>query len=158
MNSRTDTLIEPKEYDILNAISEDSTITQSSLASRLGMAVGSVNWYIKRLINRGYIKVSHLNRTRLRYDLTPEGMVIFSERTIQYAKDSLKTYKSFREKAKNLVSQLNADGITKVSLQGDDEVMDILRLTCIEKGIMICNQPCEVIVKTNGHHYEIISQ
>jgi DNA-binding MarR family transcriptional regulator len=150
-------LIKPKEYDILNAISQDSTITQLGLASRLGMAVGSVNWYLKRLINRGFVKVSQLDRTRLKYDLTPEGMSVFSERATQYVKDSLKTYKLFRKNAKNLVSHLKADGITEVYLHGDDEIMDIFRLTCLETGIVICGQPCEVMVKTNGQKYEIIS-
>ncbi|MFN2234231.1 MAG: winged helix-turn-helix transcriptional regulator, partial [Anaerolineales bacterium] len=61
-------------------------MTQASLAKRLGIAVGSVNWYIKRLVRRGWVKVSHLDRTRLQYDLTAEGMSVFTERAMQYAK------------------------------------------------------------------------
>jgi predicted transcriptional regulator len=47
-------------------------VTQAGLSDRLGIAVGSVNWYIKRLVQRGWVKVSHLDRTRLNYDLTSE--------------------------------------------------------------------------------------
>ena len=68
-------------------------VTQANLSKRLGIAVGSVNWYIKRLIKRGDVKVSHLDRTRLKYDLTPEGMSVSTERALLYAKDSLKIYK-----------------------------------------------------------------
>ncbi len=84
------TEIKQQEYELLSEIAQDSMITQANLSKRLGIAVGSVNWYIKRLIKRGYLKVSHLDRTRLKYDLTPEGMSVFSERAMQYAKDSLK--------------------------------------------------------------------
>ena len=64
------------EYGLLDAIAQDALVTQASLSSHLGMAVGSVNWYIKRLINCAYIKVSRLDRTRLKYQLTPESLSI----------------------------------------------------------------------------------
>ena len=147
--------IKQQEYELLNEISRDSFVTQASLAQRLGIAVGSVNWYIKRLIKRGYVKVSHLDRTRLRYDLTPEGMTVFTQRALQYARDSLKIYKEFRSKAKVLVSELKQKEISRVSLKGNDELMDILRLTCIEAGIMICETPCDVVLKSKGQDYQI---
>ena len=156
MNALADIPIKAKEYDLLEEISKDSMITQSGLSSRLGMAVGSVNWYIKRLVNRGYVKVSHLDRTRLKYDLTPEGMKVFSQRASQYAKDSLSVYKSFRQKAKDIVGELKARGISEVYLDGDDEVMDILRLTCIEGGISVCDIPCGTVLKAVGKKYQYV--
>ena len=150
--------IKQQEYDLLNEIAQDSLVTLASLAHRLGIAVGSVNWYIKRLIKRGYVKVSHLDRTRLQYDLTPEGMSVFTERAVQYARDSLATYKSYREHAKQVVSSLKADGVTRVYLEGDTEVMDILRLTCLEAGLSICETPDEVILKPSGGEYQIVME
>lgn len=155
MNAQANTPIKAKEYDLLEAISEDSLVTQSSLSARLDMAVGSVNWYIKRLVSRGYVKVSHLDRTRLKYDLTPEGMRVFTQRASQYAKDSLTVYKSFRQKAKEIVKELQARGISEVSLDGDDEVMDILRLTCIEAGVSLAALPGKVVLKYTDQEYRI---
>jgi len=103
-------MIKQQEYELLNEIAQDSMVTQANMAKRLGIAVGSVNWYIKRLIKRGYVKVSHLDRTRLEYDLTPEGMSVFTERAMQYAKDSLKIYSSFRQNAKAVVAELQEKG------------------------------------------------
>ena len=154
LNLMTD--IKPHEYELLNEISQDSFVTQASLAQRLGIAVGSVNWYIKRLVKRGYVKVSHLDRTRLQYDLTPEGMSVFTERALQYARDSLMVYKSFRGKAKLLVSELKQKDVNRVFLKGNDELMDILRLTCIEADIAISEVPCDVILKSSGQNYKAI--
>ncbi|MBC8506116.1 MAG: winged helix-turn-helix transcriptional regulator [Chloroflexi bacterium] len=155
MNAQADTPIKPKEYEVLDAISQDSMITQSGLASHLGIAVGSVNWYIKRLVSRGYVKVSRMDRTRLQYNLTPEGMTVFTERAMQYAKDSLKIYKSFRQKAQSIVSQLKADGITEVNLVGDDEIMDILQLTCVEAGLLVSDKKCEVTISSDAQKYDV---
>lgn len=151
------TEIKQHEYTLLNEIAQDPLVTQASLSNRLDIAVGSVNWYIKRLINRGWIKVSHLDRTRLKYDLTPDGMMVFTQRALLYARDSLKVYSSFRQKAKSLVDELVKQGIRQVYLDGNDEVFDILRLTCIEAGIRLLESPNGVIVKVDGQEYRMIS-
>jgi len=149
--------IKQHEYALLNEIAQDSMVTQASLSDRLGIAVGSVNWYIKRLVHRGLVKVSHLDRTRLKYDLTPEGMAVFTQRALYYARDSLKIYSDFRKKAKLLVKELEQQGIKQAYIDGDDEIVDILRLTCIEAGIRLLETPNGVMIKVDGQDYRLIS-
>jgi len=156
LNAQPMTEIKQHEYSLLNEIAQDSLVTQSNLSDRLGIAVGSVNWYIKRLIHRGWIKVSHLDRTRLKYDLTPEGLAVFTQRAVLYARDSLKVYGNLRQKAKVLVAGLHEQGVQQVYLNGDDEAMDILRLTCIEAGIQISDIPGECILEAVGQGYQAL--
>ncbi len=126
-----------REYKLLEAISEDENVTQAGLAQGLGIAVGSVNWYIKRLIGRGYLKATRMDRTRLRYNLTPEGMRVFTRNATQYMKDSLLVYRDLRGQAQQVVADLQQRGIEQIHVLGEDEIADILRLTCIEAGIQI---------------------
>jgi len=157
MNAQIMTKIKQHEYTLLNEIAQDSMITQSNLSDRLGIAVGSVNWYIKRLIHRGWVKVSHLDRTRLKYDLTPEGLAVFTQRSLSYARDSLKIYGNYREKAKLLVYELKQKGVEDVYIDGNDEIMDILRLTCIEAGLGISDAPNGVVLKVDEQGYRTTS-
>lgn len=152
------TKIKPHEYALLDEIAQDSLVTQASLSKRLGIAVGSVNWYIKRLITRGWVKVSHLDRTRLQYDLTPEGMKVFTQRAMSYARDSLKIYGDLRNKAKLLVEELKQKGAQSVYLNGDDQMMDILRLTCIEAGLKINDLPENYVLESNGREYLVLQK
>ncbi|HLO14981.1 MAG TPA: winged helix-turn-helix transcriptional regulator [Anaerolineales bacterium] len=146
--------IKQHEYDLLNEIGQNPMVTQANLSNRLGIAVGSVNWYIKRLIHRGWVKVSHLDRTRLKYDLTKEGMAVFTQRALLYARDSLKVYNDFRRKAKALVTELQQKSVKQVYLEGeDDEIVDILRLTCIEAGIHLSETPNGAVLKVDGQDY-----
>ncbi|HMB25780.1 MAG TPA: winged helix-turn-helix transcriptional regulator [Anaerolineales bacterium] len=149
--------IKQHEYDLLNEIGQDPMVTQANLSKRLGIAVGSVNWYVKRLIYRGWVKVSHLDRTRLKYDLTSEGMAVFTQRALSYARDSLKVYSNFRNQAKTLVAELQQKGVRQVYLKGrrEDEALDILRLTCIEAGIRPSETPCEVTLWVEGQDYRV---
>jgi len=146
--------IKPHEYKLLNEIAQDSLVTQAGLSARLGIAVGSVNWYIKRLIERGWIKVKHLDRTRLQYDLTSEGMQVFTQRAVLYAQDSLRVYREFRNKAMEIVDKLKQDGVTEVYLLPTDEMMDIMRLTCIENGIALRSSPGGVFLRSAGQAFE----
>ena len=145
------------EYELLNEIANDSLVTQANLSVRLGIAVGTVNWHIKRLVHRGWVKVSHLDRTRLKYDLTPEGMAVFTQRALFYARDSLKIYSDFRKKAKSIVKELEQRGIRQVYLKGNDELVDILRLTCIEAGIHLLDSPDKIILTVEGQGYRIVT-
>jgi DNA-binding MarR family transcriptional regulator len=145
--------VKDREYQLLDAISKDSTVTQASLASSLEMAVGSVNWYIKRLINRGYLKASRMDRTRLKYNLTPEGMTALTHRATQYALSSLQVYRDLRDSSKTIITRLQRNGISKVFLQGNNEFMDIFKLSCIEAGIKFDEAATGWVVKNAGANY-----
>jgi DNA-binding MarR family transcriptional regulator len=143
------------EYTLLDEIARDPMVTQAGLSTQLGIAVGSVNWYIKRLVQRGWVKVSHLDRTRLKYDLTSEGMQVFTQRALLYARDSLKVYRDLRDRAKETAEQLKRRGVTEVYLPGDDEIADIMRLTCIETGLAIRSSPGAIVIRVAGSGFEV---
>ena len=145
-----------REYHLLEAISQDSTVTQAGLAARLGIAVGSVNWYIKRLINRGYIKVTRMDRTRLKYNLTTEGMAALTKRASQYIKDSLVVYRDLRQAAKRTIDELSSLNVSHIFLEGDDELMDIMRLTCIEAGIRLDEEPQTWVIVHDDRGYKVL--
>ena len=44
------------DLTILDHIEKEPDTTQASLAERLGVAVGTINWHLKRLIEKGYVK------------------------------------------------------------------------------------------------------
>ncbi|HRN50761.1 MAG TPA: winged helix-turn-helix transcriptional regulator [Anaerolineales bacterium] len=145
-----------REYRLLEAIAEDETITQAGLATSLGMAIGSVNWYLKRLISRGYIKATRMDRTRLRYNLTGEGMRAFQRNATQYVKDSLKVYHLLRQEAKDLIERLQARGIESLYIDGADPELDIFRLSCLETGNpKLDEQPGTYIIRMRNGAYSL---
>ena len=60
-----------RQLRILEALERNPETTQASLAAQLSVAVGSVNWYLKRLVRKGYVKVTRMERRRLKYCVTP---------------------------------------------------------------------------------------
>ena len=129
----------PGNYDlqILNHIEENPDTTQADLATQLGVAVGSVNWYIKRLINKGYIKVAQMERRRLRYLLTPKGVAEKARLTKEFMQMSLYWYRVTREVSKKFLDEIKQTGYNTVCIQGDGDLAEIVYLTCLEAHVKV---------------------
>lgn len=125
------------DLQILSHIDENPETTQADLATQLGVAVGSVNWYIKRLVNKGYIKVTKMQRRRLKYLLTPKGITEKSRLTKEFMQMSLHWYRLARQDTKQLLAQVEAAGYNAVCIQGDGDLAEIIYLSCLEAGMPV---------------------
>lgn len=130
-----------REMSLLEQIEHDPDVTQASLATHLGVAVGTVNWHIKRFIAKGYVKVKRLERRKLRYIITPEGIAFRARLTINYIEQSMLLYRRTRQHVRELLVEARQAGFDRVRLQGEGDIADICRLTCLEQNITIADSP-----------------
>ena len=145
------------EYQLLDAIADNPTVTQAGLASQLGVAVGSINWYIKRMVAKGYVKATRMHRTRLKYHLTSDGVTVLARRTAEYMERSLVVYRKLRRAAMETAVDIQRKGIECVLLQGDSDATDILRLTLLEHGVVSTSESADWLVRCVGHDYYLES-
>ena len=129
----------PENYDlqILSHIDENPETTQADLATQLGVAVGSVNWYVKRLTNKGYIKVTRMQRRRLKFLLTPQGVSEKARLTREFMKASLRWYRLTREDSTHLIQEARAKGYDTVCIRGDGDLAEISYLTWLEQRMAV---------------------
>jgi DNA-binding MarR family transcriptional regulator len=125
------------ELNLLEQIEDDPDVTQATLAAQLGVAVGTVNWYLKRLIAKGYVKVKRAQRRKLRYIITPEGIAFRARLTINYIETSMRLYRRTRQHVRELLGEVKQAGYTRVHIAGEGDIADICRLTCLEQGISV---------------------
>jgi len=128
---------EHRELALLEQISVDPDATQATLASQLGVAVGTINWHLKRLIDKGYVKVRRAERRKLKYIITPEGLALRAKLAIDYIQTSMSLYRLVRERSLKAIQQLRKSGNHQVRILGVGEVAEICRLTCLEQNIQI---------------------
>jgi DNA-binding MarR family transcriptional regulator len=126
-----------RDLIILEQIEQDPDTTQAALASGLEVAVGTVNWHLKRLIEKGYVKVSRVERRKLKYIITPEGIAMRTRLTLDYIQNSFNLYRLVRERVINTLNENKKAGYHKVRIEGSGDVAEICRLTCLEQGVAI---------------------
>lgn len=148
-------MIEPesdpaREISLLEQIEHDPDVTQATLAVQLGVAVGTVNWHLKRLIAKGYVKVKRAQRRKLRYIITPEGIAFRARLTIHYIDQSMRLYRRTRQHVRELLVEISQAGFEQVRIDGEGDLADICRLTCLEQGITIVETPNVPVLEVNG--------
>ena len=144
------------ELRILEEIERNPETTQANLAAQLGVAVGSVNWYVKRLITKGYVKVTHLERRKLHYFLTPSGLALKVRLTRNYMDVSLRVYRELRQAAQQALAKVRRAGYTAVCVEGHDEAAEIFRLTCLEQNIKTEKKPMRApLVRAEGPSFVV---
>ena len=128
---------ESRELTLLEQVEHDPDVNQSTLASQLGVAVGTVNWHLKRLIAKGYVKVQRAERKKLRYIITPEGIALRARLTLDYIERSFDLYRKTRRRIIEHLDVVKAAGFNRVRVIGDGDVAEICKLSCLEQGVTV---------------------
>lgn len=144
-----------RELDLLTRIEENPDISQANLASELGVAVGTVNWYLKRLVTKGYVKVKRAQRKKLRYIITPEGIALRARLTVDYIQSSFELYRHTRQKTLNAIQQLRENGYEQIRIEGDGDIAEVCRLTCLENSLPVTDDPTAPCIVIDGMHLSL---
>jgi DNA-binding MarR family transcriptional regulator len=105
-----------RDLVLLSELERDGNVTQRTLATKLGVALGLTNLYIKRLARKGFIKITTIPPHRIKYILTPQGFAEKSRLTYQYMQYSLSYYRDIRDRLRKTLAA--AVGMPVVALFG----------------------------------------
>ncbi len=122
---------------LLNAVHEDATASQRSLASELGIALGLTNAYLKRCVRKGWIKISQVPANRYAYYLTPNGFAEKSRLTGRYLRRSFDFYRQARSQCDALLTECGQRRFRRVALYGSGELAEIALLCSLQHKIEI---------------------
>jgi predicted transcriptional regulator len=109
---------------LLDAV-ERGNVTQRRLSRELGIAVGLVNAYIKRCINKGLIKVQQIPPRRYGYYLTPRGFIEKSQLVASYFVHSFDFFRRARASCETTLSNAAKAGHKRIGLVGASELAEI---------------------------------
>ena len=126
-----------RQLTILTEIAEGRPITQRAIADKMGVALGLVNLYLKRLVRKGYIKVSTIPSNRIKYLLTPKGVAEKARLTYEYMGYSLQLYRKTRSTIREGLEPLLDRGVRRIAIYGTSEAAELTFLTLRELGLEV---------------------
>ena len=95
--------------DLLRKLEVNPEYTQRELSQEMGVSLGKINYCMKKLIEKGWVKLSSFsnnpNKVNYIYLLTPQGIEQKGRLTISFLKTKLQEY----EILKNEISKLKQD-------------------------------------------------
>lgn len=100
---------------LLRVISENPQMTQRALSSSMGVSLGKVNFLVKAMIEKGFIKVGNFKNSRNKiaylYCLTPKGIEEKSRITYHFLKRKLAEYEKLEAEIRQLREEVKEENI-----------------------------------------------
>jgi DNA-binding Lrp family transcriptional regulator len=137
-----------RDLKLLEAVEQNSRVTQRSLASKLGIALGLTNIYLRRLVRKGYIKCVNVRSNRITYLITPRGITEKARLTYEFMDYSLHLYSEVRQHLR-VVLQECAAADRRVAIYGRGEAAELAYLSLREFGL----EPVAIFDEDNGHEF-----
>ena len=106
------------DYNILKTIEGDSSVTQRALSSQMQINVASVNFALKRLIKKGFIRMVGINPRRIKYFVTPEGVREKTQLAYRFFGRNLHFYKEVRCDIEARIAKATNGKETEIAIYG----------------------------------------
>lgn len=95
---------------VLRHLEDNPDITQRELAAALGISLGKVNYCLKALIEKGWIKANNFknsnNKSAYAYLLTPKGMDSKAQITVRFLKRKVDEYEALKQEIEQLQQEV----------------------------------------------------
>ena len=92
--------------DLLRKLESNPRFTQRELAKEMGVSLGKVNYCMKKLTEKGLIKLTNFthnpNKIGYAYLLTPSGIEEKSRLTFSFLKRKIKEYETLKDEISKL--------------------------------------------------------
>ena len=98
------------EYRLIAVLEKTPALSQRDLASTLGFSLGKVNYCLKALVDKGWIKATRFlqnpHKSEYAYLLTPQGIGSKAVLTAQFLERKMAQYEQLRGEIETLQAQM----------------------------------------------------
>ena len=114
-------------YKLMRLLEANPGMSQREAARTLGVSLGKVNYCLRALMQRGWIKATNFknsqNKSAYMYLLTPRGVEQKANLTVQFLKRKMLEYETLRVEIEQM--RLEADAAAGAQGYGEDEKSSI---------------------------------
>ena len=117
MTSRQSRLQVDTYFRVMSILLENPKLTQRELASKLGLSLGGLNYCLRALIDKGFVKMENFkkaeNKLKFVYLITPKGIKEKSKLTYRFLERKLQEYEVLKteiDELKGLMQNLDCEG------------------------------------------------
>jgi EPS-associated MarR family transcriptional regulator len=109
MDSRQARLQEDTYYRVMRILQNNPDLTQRELARQLGISVGGLNYCLKALMEKGWVKMNNFAHSKNKfgyvYVLTPHGMAQKAALTHRFLQRKMQEYEALRAEIEALKAE-----------------------------------------------------
>lgn len=111
MTSRQSKLQEDTYFRVMRLLQDNPDLTQRELADKLGVSVGGLNYCLKALMEKGWVKMQNFSQSKNKfgyvYILTPKGIAQKAALTGHFLKRKVEEYEALKAEIEALKTDMN---------------------------------------------------
>ena len=110
MTSRRSQLQEDTYFRVLRMLQDNPDMTQREIAEKLGISTSGLNYCLKALIDKGWVKVQNFSQSKNKfgyiYVLTPQGVAEKALLAGRFLKRKITEYNELQTEIEALISKM----------------------------------------------------
>jgi EPS-associated MarR family transcriptional regulator len=114
MTSRQAQIQEDTYFRVMRILQENPDLTQRELAQKLGVSVGGLNYCLKALMDKGWVKMQNFqnskNKFKYVYMLTPQGIAERVALTSRFLDRKMQEYEALKAEIESLHQDVQQAG------------------------------------------------
>ena len=114
MTSRQAQIQEDTYFRVMRILQENPDLTQRELAEKLGVSVGGLNYCLKALMEKGWVKMQNFqnikNKFKYVYLLTPQGIAERVALTSRFLDRKMQEYEALKAEIESLRQDVQSAG------------------------------------------------
>ena len=122
MPTRRSQLQEDTHFRVLRLLQENPDLTQREIAARLGLSASGMNYCLRALIDKGWVKVQNFSQSKNKfgyiYVLTPLGIARKLNLTAGFLNRKIKEYEALKAEI---------EGLRGETMEGASVLTDVVR-------------------------------
>jgi EPS-associated MarR family transcriptional regulator len=107
-------LSDEMRFKLMRLLQANPRLSQRDVARELDISLGRVNYCLKALVDRGWIKASRFRNSRNKaaymYLLTPRGIEAKAGLTVRFLKDKMREYENLRAEIEEVRREAGESG------------------------------------------------
>jgi DNA-binding MarR family transcriptional regulator len=116
---------EMRELELLQELEKNPIISQRELSHKFGIALGVTNACLKRMVRRGWIRITGFNHHKIGYYLTPKGVAEKAKLTLHMVSWTVQHYSALKDIIGEKLLEMQDMGVERIVFYGVSDEMEV---------------------------------
>jgi len=121
-----------REFELINIIGKRLGSNQRDLSQQLNLSLGQTNMLIRRLVAKGFIRISQLDKRKVQYMLTPKGMSENMRKAVKYTLNTINSFGLIKNNLKTILNEHYARGHRAFFVYSEPDLTALVEQTFLE--------------------------
>lgn len=117
-----------REFELINIIGKRIGSNQRDLSQQMNLSLGQTNMLIRRLVSKGLIRISQLNKRKVQYLLTPQGIAEKMRKSVHYTLHTINAIGLIKARVAAILRNLYGQGHRRFYFYGEHDLRVLVEM------------------------------